>query len=213
MAATARPQTLDAEFKIESLDDVDAALHELGWCQHREAAIDAETKAKIEAIKTAQSKLKELSFGLDDEAATTLEKRAATLTAALLKWSDKHLQKHLPKGSKTLQLAHGELSLKLQPLSVVFAEGVKEKDVYAELDRKTKFFALVLNLLKKITLGQFNLSQIIRLKPDINKDALKDAWERNPKSRGTLKGLGLVVIGGADAVAITPAKVKVSNAA
>lgn len=212
MACPARPTALSSEFHLQTLDDVDAALHELGWCRHREAAIDADTKARIEALKSAQGMLKSLKVGDDQTVPTTLADRAAKLEAALVKWGEKHLQKHLEKGSKTLQLPHGEVAIKLQPLAVALAEGVKEKAVYAALDRKTKFLFLLANLLKKITLGVFRLDQIISLKPDLDKNAIKDAWERNPKSRGTLKSLGLIVTGGEDAVVATPAKVKVSKA-
>lgn len=213
MAIPSRPAALAAEFTLTSLDDVDAALHELGWCQHRIAAIDAETKAKVEALKTAQEALFALRLADEDVPSTTVHRRAEALETALQAWAEEHLQQHLARDSKTLKLAHGDLSLKLQPLAVTLGEGVNEKAVVAAIEKKSKLPSLVANLLKKITLGVFSLQQIIRLTPSLDKDGIKAVWEQFPKNRGTLKNLGINVTGGSDAIVVSPAKVKVSKAA
>lgn len=206
----ARPSALGAEFELKTIDDVDAALHEMGWCRLLDSQVDAAMKARIEALKTSLEGQRDLQIG---EQQTTLSERAVALEAALIKWGGKQLKKHLPPDSKTLKLPHGEMSFKLQPLAVSLGEGVTEKAVVASIDKKTKLLQLAANLLKKIALGAFHLDQLVRVTPSLDKDGIKTAWAENPKSRGTLKGLGIIVTGGEDAVCVAPSKLTVAKPA
>lgn len=211
MAVLGRPKALGPELGLKTIDDVDQALHELAWCQHQEAAISAGTKQAIDQLKKDRESLSELKIEATGETEaephkTTLGERAAALEEAIKEWAKAHLNEHLAKGSKTLKLPHGEVAYKLQPLAIGYAEGATEKTVVAAIEQKSKLAALALNLLKKTKLGSFVLSQLVRLTPSLDKDGIKAAWDAAPKSRATLKGLGIIVTGGDDQVVVAPTK-------
>lgn len=211
MAVLERPKALGPELALKTIDDVDQALHELAWCQHRETAIHAETKQAIDQLKKDREPLSELNIAALAETQaelfkTTLGERSATLEEAIKAWAKAHLTEHLEKGSKTLKLPHGEVAWKAQPLAVDLVEGVKEKAVLAAIDKKTGLLQLVTKFLAKIALGAFHLGELVRLTPELDKTAIKAAWDAKPKSRKTLQGLGIRVTGGDDHVVVAPTK-------
>lgn len=196
-----RPTALGSAPTLKTIDDVDAALHELSWLGHATVAVEARLKMELDEAKRRN----EFNVSIDGTPLSP-KQRSAELKRAIAAWADEHLRAYLPMGVKTLDLPHGALSLKKQTLSVACREGLEDSDVLKAVEAKVGLVERIVAWLAKVKLGSFLLGQVITLKPQLNKTAIKAAWAANPGGRRTLTALGLEVHGGDDALHIEPSQ-------
>jgi hypothetical protein len=199
-----------ASVELKTIDDVDLALHELSWLDHAEETLAAACKVRLDQVKTDFEKQRAIEI---EGKATTIGARRELLEKAVQGWAKKQLPKHLERDSKTLNLPHGTLSLRVQPLAVAFNEGVDEKDVLNTIERKVKLTERIATWLSKVQIGSFWLSQIVTLKPQLNKSAIKSAWASSRVGHRTMQSLGIQVTGGEDELSIKPAAYHVAKPA
>lgn len=181
-----RPETLGAELKFETLEDVDAALHELGWCRQQKAEVDARTQAAVDRM-TADSQAK-LVVEIAGQPVSIAD-RAKALEAAVVTWCGAKLAGHLAEtGSQSLKLAHGVVGTRSLP-DVVECD---DKKVIAAITKKTGLTGLIATLLEKVC-GAIRLADVIKLKPEVSKTAAKAAWSTGTRAQKTLQALGVEV--------------------
>ncbi|MBX3448212.1 MAG: host-nuclease inhibitor Gam family protein [Planctomycetaceae bacterium] len=203
---TQRPNALGVDSAITTLDDVNAALHELGWLTQQSAAVDARTKSAIEQLK--QTACEKLAVDIGGQRITFAD-RAAALRTRLEDWCREHLASHLPEGAKTLELSHGRIGTRKAPAAVAFATGETEKSVMSSIDKRAKLQSLLSKLLLTV-LGSLTLGRLIRLKPELDKVSIKKAWAEGKRQQQTLKSVGLSVETERDEFVIEPAAVEVT---
>ncbi|WLD11872.1 host-nuclease inhibitor Gam family protein [Planctellipticum variicoloris] len=198
-----RPETLGVELKLTTLADVDAALHELGWCRQQTAHAEAMVQAIIERLKADNQaalvvKIKESDVSIAD--------RTAALEAALVTWCGKKLAGHLAEtGKQSLTLAHGVIGTRSLPDAVV----CDDKAVLAAVKKRGGLVGLIDKLLET-ALGAITLANVIKLKPEVSKTAAKAAWGKSARHQQTLKSLGVVVETNRSSWVIEPAAIEVA---
>jgi hypothetical protein len=208
MSSSSRPGAFGHKITLSTLDDVNAALHELGWLQQTTAVVEAQTKKAVEHLKlNAASKL---SVEIDGKA-VKFSDRIKSLHSALAGWCATELAKHLPGEAKSLTLPHGRIGTKSVADAVVYTEGEDEKSVLANITQKAGLKTLIAQWLTH-ALGAITLGVVIRLKPELDKAAIKEAWS-SATMRRTLTSLGITVETNRDELVIEPASVEVSTPA
>lgn len=198
-----RPETLGSELKLTTLADVDAALHELGWCQRLKAEAEARTQAAVDRL-TAELQAK-LVVEIEEETVFIAD-RTAALEAALVTWCGAKLAGHLrERGGKSLTLAHGVIGTRSLPDAVV----CDEKAVLAAVTKRAGLVGLIATLLET-ALGAITLGSVIKLKPEVSKTAAKAAWGSGARAQSTLKSLGVVVETNRSSWVIEPSAIEVA---
>lgn len=119
-----RPDALGTLVTIDSLDDADLALHEIGWLTQELAQIEAACKQKIEAIKQYFDARKVIKIG---DQSFSLSDRILLLQQAVEAWAADNIRPLLPGDKKTRSLLHGEVGLRRKTLVVEI--GCDENDV------------------------------------------------------------------------------------
>lgn len=186
-----RPDALGAHVRLRSLDDVNAALLELGWVEGRIAAIEAETRARIEEVKRHAAN--QLALEIDGQRITCGE-RAEQLRAALETWAQRHLRKHLPHSRQSLALAHGTIGLARTPPAVGF-DGTDADGVLQRIDARFRFRQRLDEVLATRH-GTLTLADVVRLDVDLAKSRIKAAWDSGPERQKALAAFGLNVATG-----------------
>lgn len=208
MSLAPRPVAIGSAFKCTSLEEANAALHELGWLDSFEKTIEAETKEKIEKIK--QQAKERFTLSIDqaegEPLMITIDDRRAVLVKAVTAWASRHLVDHIEKGARSIKLSHGTIGYRLAPLAVEFAEGCTEKTVVATIEKKSGLVALLSATLNTL-ISRVALSSLIRLKAELNKDGIKALWQTTTKPiRSAIEKFGIKVTGGEDALYLDPTK-------
>lgn len=198
-----RPETLGVEVKLDTLADVDAALHELGWCQQQTDEVNARTQAAVARL-TADAQ-ERLQVEIDGQA-VRLADRTQALQAALVDWCGAKLAGHLAEaGGQTLTLAHGVIGTRSLPDAVV----CDDRAVLAAVTKRAGLVGLIAKLLET-ALGAITLANVIKLKPEVSKTAAKAAWASSARCQQTLKSLGVVVETNRSSWVIEPAAIEVA---
>lgn len=181
----ARPATLGATLNLESVEHVDAALHELGFIRRQEAIIKGRSQTAIDKLTAANAE--RLRFEIDGQA-VTFSGRAEDLEAAIADWCAKYLPDHLEGESKSLRLTHGTVGSKKLPDCVA----CEDKKVLAAVEKKAGLKGLIAALLQT-ALGAITLGGLIRIKTEVDKTAIKRVWDQGGHAQRTLKALGVTV--------------------
>lgn len=198
-----RPETLGVELKLHTLADVDAALHELGWCRQQTAEVEARTQATVDRLKAEAQQRLEVEI---EEEAVFIADRTAALEAALVTWCGAKLAGHLAEtGKQSLTLAHGVIGTRSLPDAVV----CDDKAVLAAVKKRGGLVGLIDTLLET-ALGAITLANVIKLKPEVSKTAAKAAWAKSARCQQTLKSLGVVVETNRSSWVIEPAAIEVA---
>lgn len=207
MAATLkRPDVIGRRVKVDSLDDVSAALHEMAWLIHDRSAKEAKTQQRIDSIKAEAASL--LLVEVDGREIPTTE-RLKQLEDAVLAWSADHLADHLTGKEKTLKLPHGKIVTRKLLDSVAF-DGVRdEAEVIERINAQVPLLDKLNRCLSQM-LGVFRLSSIIKLTASLNKPAIKTAWENQPDDRAALAALGLTLKPGEERISVEPIQYQLS---
>jgi hypothetical protein len=206
MAAADRPAVLGRELALKSEADVNAALHELGWLQQQSAAVDADTKQAIEQLK--EQAARELTLDVDNEE-VTFATRIDSLTTAIERFLQKNSAKLFSGDLQSKELSHGRIGWKRVADAVVFLHGRDEKAALKAITEKTNVARRCAKWLTEAW-GKLTFAQFLRLKPELDKTALKEAWQRNPTLRPALRALGLKVETDRREWVIEPASIEVS---
>lgn len=190
-----RPDALGIDFGIQTIDDVDNALHEMSWLTSLQESIEAPAKAKIEALKN-DSKAK-LKIEIDGQP-LTIQQRWEALKNAVLTWCVPHLKQHLANGKKSLKLSHGELKTRKNEAAVKIAEGQTEAEVALEIARCGGLLESLDTLLdqKLVLEGQESgipFRNLIAIHFVLAKDPIKQEWARRPEHRELLQSLSISV--------------------
>lgn len=189
--------------KLTTLADVDAALHELGWCRQQTAEVEARTQATVDRLKAEAQQRLEVEI---EEEAVFIADRTAALEAALVTWCGAKLAGHLKEaGSQSLKLAHGTIGTRSLPDAVV----CDDKAVLAAVKKRGGLVGLIDKLLET-ALGAITLANVIKLKPEVSKTAAKTAWGKSARHQQTLKSLGVVVETNRSSWVIEPAAIEVA---
>lgn len=202
-----RPEAIGLEINLETLEDVDAALHELGWLAGQKSRIEADAQAKIEAIKKdAQSKMV-----VEIEGKTpTLDERSEKLSDAVHAWCEKNLKGHLPPNQKSKKLSHGVLKLRGLPAAVGILEGKKPADVAMGLAREAGILPDVDKLLAR-EVERFPLSKLLVVDFSLAKDAIKAEAAKNPKFAEFLAARSIKIENDRSQITVEPAAVQVAT--
>lgn len=204
-----RPTALGRELRLSSLHDVNAALHELRWLGSREKEVAATTQPAIAKLqKEAEDKLK---LDIDGEQITVAD-RAKRLETAIEKWCRVSLNKHLVDDKKSIDLPHGRVGKKNLPDAVGFREGFDDKKVIDAISQKAGLITLLEKTLATALNGLLTLSHCIRLKPELDKTALKKALGI-PRLATALEKFGLKLETNRETYVIEPGESEVSTPA
>jgi phage host-nuclease inhibitor protein Gam len=201
----ARPAALGRDPRLKSLAEVDAALHELGWIRARRETLNAEAEAEIAALK--QRLAERMSCEIEGET-VSLAERAEQLERALAHWAERQLPRQLPAGRKSLELAHGRIGVSETPPAVGFRRRCDAASVLAAVERKFHLAALVDRVLAA-SWGPLTAGDVVRVKTELNKPRIKDAWRGGRERQQALQALGLDVVSGTQFV-IEPARVELA---
>jgi phage host-nuclease inhibitor protein Gam len=201
----ARPAVLGRDPRLKSLADVDAALHELGWIRARREVLAAEAEAEIAALKERLAE--RLACEIEGET-VSLAERADQLERALAVWAERQLSRHLPAGRKSLDLAHGRIGITETPPAVGFRRRCDAASVLAAVERKFHLTSLLDRVLAA-TWGPLTAGDIVRLRTELNKPRIKDAWRGGRERQQALQALGLQVESSSQYV-IEPARVELA---
>jgi hypothetical protein len=206
----ARPDALGVSFQIKSLDDADLALAELSWLENQNALLTAKTKQKVDAIKTeiASQAVVEIEGTF-----VVISDRIEILAQALEKFVSKQIEKHLPDGKRSIDLAHGTLGLRKTPATVVIPEGVKEAVIVEAIDEAT--FGLVGKLRGFLTrlVKQWNgsLRDLITVKITPNLSSIKTSLAEKRITAAQVESLGLVIVPESDVPVVKLAECKTAS--
>lgn len=202
-----RPEAIGLKINLESIEDVDAALHEMGWLNGRKNQVEADHQAKIEAIKQdAQSKMV-----VEIEGKTlTFDERFEELADAVHEWCAKNLKGHLPPNQKSKKLSHGVLKLRGLPAAVGILEGKKPADVALSLAREAGILAGVDELLAR-EVDAFPLSKLLVAEFSLAKDAIKAEAAKSPEFAEFLKSRAITIENDRSQITVEPAAVQVST--
>jgi hypothetical protein len=142
----ARPTALGADIVVESLEDADRVLHELSWLVNEQARLDALAKQRIDEIKR--------DFGAKavveiDGEEVSIEDRIAALSEPLGEWVEANIANHLSAKKKSLELPHGTLGLRRQPVVAEFGEDESKQSVLDRIDQTTGLVTAVNGILAR----------------------------------------------------------------
>lgn len=199
-----RPQALGAEVAIESLDVADQVLHELAWIGQRLQTIAAAAKAKIDAIKVEA----------DREAVCTIEgqpvslvDRKAHLEELLSAWVAEHIAGHLPDKKRSIDLPHGKLGLRQQPLVAQVDDDHNAASVLDAIDEFTGLVTAINAILeRKTSIGTARARDLIDIKVVPACKAMKDALEARRLTAEDLQKLGIALRDAYDEPVVTPTR-------
>lgn len=202
-----RPEKLGLEFTVASEEDADALLHEMAWLTGKQALIEGEAQAKIEAIKKdAQSRM---VLDIDGET-VSFKDRYNALWDALHAWCVKSLKAVLPANKRSLKLSHGELKLRALPTAVQFSKGAKPADVARNVAREAGLLAKVDELLA-IELDGVPVAKLLAVEFVVAKDAIKAEVEKNPGFVAVLKKWSISIESDTEQITIAPAAIQVAT--
>jgi hypothetical protein len=159
MATLTRPEAINRKAKIDTLDDVSAALHELAWLKAEKVAIESKAQKKLDAInKEARESMVVEVDGRD----VPIPERMKLLESNVLAWCEPNLTSHLKGKAKTLTLPHGKLVRRTGLDSIEFAEGKDEQTVFDAINETIPVLDK-LNRILALMLGVFRLGSILKL--------------------------------------------------
>jgi phage host-nuclease inhibitor protein Gam len=206
----ARPDALGAEIAVASLDDADRVLHELSWLANEQARLDALAKQKIDEIKK--------DFGAKavveiDGELVTFEDRVAALTAPLNEWVTANIAEHLPAKKKSLELPHGTLGLRQQPVVAEFGQDETKQSILDRIDQTTGLVTHVNGILARnvSTLGKSVQGRdLLKIEVSPATKQMQEAVEAKRLTAEQLAEFGLFLRDAYDEAVVKPAKVVVS---
>lgn len=201
----ARPDALGTDFQIKDIETADKALAELSWLRNQLDIVASKTKQKVDSIKT---ELAPLCLVEIEGQSVQISDRIEILEAALEKFTVKHIEKHLPEGRRSIDLAHGTLGLRKQPLTIAVSEKCKTDDVLELIDIASGGLVAKLRgfLVRAIKQLKSSLNQLVTVKITPNISAIKDAYTEQRLTADQVKGMGLVIREPFDAPVVNPAK-------
>lgn len=210
-----RPDALGVTISLASVDDVDAALHEMAWLTAKENGISDAARVKIAAITTdAQSK----AVVTVEQKPLTIKERWNALAAAVHAWCETSLRAALPKNKRSLDLPHGAIKLRSQPAAVALKDGKTAGEVALNLAQTHGLITSIDKLMKKSIdvvggTGQpvvsVSLNELLSVNIVLNKDAVKDLWAKRPEIHAFLQSLSISVEAGPDQITVAPASLAV----
>lgn len=202
-----RPEAIGLEIKLESVEDVDAALHEMGWLNAKQCQVEGDAQAKIEVIKNeAQARMVVEIEGQS----LTFKERFDALWGAVHGWCESQLKSVLPLNKRSAKLSHGELKLRALPAAVALIDGKKPADVARGLAREAGILADVDELLAREIDG-VPLSKLLAVEFTLAKDAIKAEAEKTPDFAEFLRARSITVETGSEQITIVPAAVQVAT--
>jgi hypothetical protein len=193
---------VQAPEKIKTIDDVKSAMHELSWLDHERERRDALCQQEIDALRKRQADRYIIEV---DGCLMPLTERRALVNEKVEAWAEKDLPALLPEDKKSLELAHGTLGYRQQPLRVTFAEGMDEQKVLDKIDKKTSFREYLVGLFDRL-LSKTALSVLITIAPKLSMSSITKAYKESRIDKPTLKQIGLIVIEARDELYIKPAR-------
>lgn len=182
---------------LKSADDVGQALYELAWLDSREATIQTAADQRCALIRReAEAKLeliirkKPISFA----------DRRVSLVEAIRAFARDNAGELFVGGTKTREFTHGELSLRAQPSSVVFASTEKdaEEKTIAAIEKKAKidggFLAKIVGLLRRAKLWpECKAADLLDASVRVSKTKVKDALKSGRVTEQQLESVGLKI--------------------
>jgi hypothetical protein len=201
-----RPVALGEKVSIKSIEDADLALAELSWLDNERAKVAAAIKQQVDAIKTASAKKEILII---DNTETTLGDRAKYLHDLLTPWVLKNAKAHVPEKKKSVDLPHGTIGLRQQPLVVAFADGVNEMAVLDAIDAQADGIVGTIRAwaIKRLkNLASLFVKDVLTIGVIVNLKGVKDALEDGRITREQVESLGLAIRDPYDDAVIKPAK-------
>ncbi|TXH11973.1 MAG: hypothetical protein E6R03_13770 [Hyphomicrobiaceae bacterium] len=206
-----RPAAIGADVSVKTLADADAVLHELAWLANEKARIAAEAKQKIDRIKADAA---EKAFVDIDGTAVAFDKRVELLESKLSKWVESQIERHLDGKKRTVELPHGKVGLRQQPLVAMIGDESTEATVLDAIDERCGVVtAIKAQLERKSQIGKARCGDLIsvEIKPALK--AMKDALEAMRLSREDVESLGVSIRDAYDEPVLTPTKMIVADAA
>lgn len=201
------PDRLGAEPEIQSPEDVERALRELGWLQAREAELAGAAQRKIDALRQeAQAKL----VVPQGRGEVTFADRRSALESAVRDFVRDNAASLFPGKTKTREFAAGSVSLRQQPQRVAYAEGFTAERVLERIGERGKakvfggLLAKIVAVLKAIKLWPGLTADVfVEAKAEIARARILDHHKKGLVSDEQLKLLGLAVTRAEDEVRIT----------
>lgn len=129
-----RPNSLGAKVSVDSLEDVDRVLEEIAFCESEIATRNDIIKRRTDAVKAEQANLSVVEI---DGESISVGDRLAYLKTVLSDWISSSIREHLPEDRKSIELPHGTIGLRQQPLSLTIGENSSEEKIVENIDKKT----------------------------------------------------------------------------
>lgn len=201
---TNRPTALSGDVVISSIETADQVLHEIAWIRNRLTTLAAGVKSKIDALKAEVDQQAVVSI---DGADVRLQDRLQLLEDLLLAWTGDEIAGHLPDGKRSIDLPHGKLGLRQQPL-VAELDDCSPGAVLECVKKLVDFQEAINKLLnRKIGLGSARLSDLITISVAPALKPAKDAFEASLLTRDELATLGIRLRDPYDEPVVTPTKI------
>jgi len=204
----ARPTALGLDVSVRSLSDADAVLHEMAWIGSQKATLAAQAKQRIDAIKVEA----EAKAVVEVEGQMlSLDQRLETLSVRLAKWVAANAEKHLTGKRRSMDLAHGKIGLRQQPLVAMLGDEATDASVLDAIDEQTGLVVAVNAILERRTTlcndaGKAKAGDLISVEIKPAYKSMKDALEAKRVTREQLAALGVSVRDPYDEPVLTPSK-------
>ena len=213
-----RPDALGLDVSVKSLDDVDPVLHELSWLYSEQERLDAMAKQKIDSIKKEFQEKAVVTIadttegGEDIEDVVTFADRIEALEKPLGTWVSKNLRKHLTGKKKSIDLPHGTIGLRQQPLVIEIPEGSSETVILDTIDAEAEGIIGTIRgwAIKRLKNLACLVGDVLKIETKINLKGIKDAFEDKRLTREQIEALGLTIREASDDAVLNPAKTVVS---
>lgn len=192
---------------VESVEDLELALCEVGWCQAAAAAEDAKLDAELQAARLKSDEARQIRVG---RTSTTLVERTLSLNIAIRQFAESNPEAVQADGKKSRKFVHGEVGFRQKRGGIEPAEGESAGSVLDRLDGLSKLLERIADFLATLALrirGKRRVSAAalgLSLKPSIKLSRIAESLEQGSLTEKDLDALGLVRRPPRDEVYVTP---------
>lgn len=188
---------------IQSIEQLDQALRELGELQGRERQLQVDCDREVAAIKARYQGLMTCAVNGCQQ---PIPERRAALEKQIEEYCSAHRSEILEGKAKSVELTHGKISWRKSPSTVAELEGgTWSKHIAAVMEAVT-------TAMKRVkVISSVAAASIMRVKIDVDKKAALQLYTTAQLSTAQLRRLGLAVQEGDEKISIEPAAVNVEN--
>ena len=180
---------------MATISDVEQGLRELGTIDAKTSVLNKACTKKVKEVK------QEFAVRMVTAAGEPLDAAEKRITAALMAWAAANRPFICSDGRKSVELNNGKIGFRASPASI----GCADEATTTELLSKQ-----VLGMLRA-SLASWQLegvgvpaSTLLRVKVELDKDAILEAWQAEQIITEQLAAVGLAIVPRHDQVVVSP---------